>query len=140
MSKNREQAATDVFFALSDGTRLSLVRRLGNGSPLSATSLADGAEVTRQAIVKHLRVLEEAGIVSHEKRGREVLYALDPDTLVDAQAFLEAISRSWDGAIDRLRRLVEEPAPRPAESRPNAAESRPNAADGRANARESRPD
>jgi DNA-binding transcriptional ArsR family regulator len=113
MSKNREQSAAEVFFALSDSTRLSLVRRLGTGGALSATSLADGAEVTRQAIVKHLRVLEGAGLVSHEKRGREVLYALDPDTLVDARAFLEGISASWDGAIERLRRLVEEPCPEP---------------------------
>jgi DNA-binding transcriptional ArsR family regulator len=109
MSKNREQAAADVFFALSDGTRLSLVRRLGNSGALSATSLADGAEVTRQAIVKHLRVLEGAGLVSHEKRGREVLFTLDADTLIDARAFLDSISKSWDAAIERLRLLVEVP-------------------------------
>lgn len=109
MSKNREHAAANVFFALSDSTRLSLVRRLGSSGALSATSLADGADVTRQAIVKHLRVLEGAGLVSHEKRGREVLFTLDPDTLIDARAFLEGISQSWDAAIERLRRLVEEP-------------------------------
>lgn len=109
MSRAREQAAADVFFALGDPTRLSLVKKLGSGGALSATALSDGAKVTRQAIVKHLTVLEGAGLVTHEKRGREVLYALEPVRLEDARAFLDGISASWDRAIERLRRIVEEP-------------------------------
>ena len=76
--------------------------------PLSATALSDGARVTRQAIAKHLRVLEDARLVTHEKRGREVLYALDARRLEEARAFLEAVSAGWDRAIERLRRMVEE--------------------------------
>ena len=111
MSKVRERPVNEVFFALGDGTRLSLVKRLGSGGTLSATALSDGADVTRQAIVKHLQVLEEAGLVTHEKRGREVLYALRPRRLGEARAFLDAVSERWDRAIERLRRLVEdEPA------------------------------
>jgi DNA-binding transcriptional ArsR family regulator len=106
MSK-REQAAAALFFALGDGTRLSLVKKLGAGSALSATALSDGAKVTRQAIVKHLQVLEGAGLVSHEKRGREVLYCLEPARLADARSFLDSVSASWDRAIERLRALVE---------------------------------
>ena len=86
MSNAREQAVAGVFFALGDGTRLSVVRRLGTGGALSATALTDGAKVTRQAIVKHLQVLEgpfapgkaikgtfsrtldEAALVEHQKR------------------------------------------------------------------------
>jgi len=109
MSTVRERAVADVFFALGDGTRLSVVRKLGAGGALSATALSEGAEVTRQAIVKHLQVLEGARLVTHEKRGREVLYALEPVRLDDARAFLDAISESWDRAIERLRRLVEDP-------------------------------
>src|SRR5690349_23663607 len=108
MSK-RELAVADVFFALGDGTRLSVVRRLGTGGALSATALSDGAKVTRQAIVKHLQVLEGAGLVTHEKRGREVLYALDTGRLEQARSFLDSVSASWDRAIERLRLLVEEP-------------------------------
>ena len=104
-----DQAAAGVFFALGDGTRLSVVKKLGGGDALSATALSGGARVTRQAIVKHLQVLEGAGLVTHEKRGREVLYALDSRRLAEAQAFLEAISAGWDRAIARLRRAVEEP-------------------------------
>jgi DNA-binding transcriptional ArsR family regulator len=109
MSKGREGAVADLFFALGDGTRLSVVKRLGAGGALSATALSDGARVTRQAIAKHLRVLEGAGLVQHRKRGREVLYALEPGRLAEARAFLDGVSASWDRALERLRRMVEEP-------------------------------
>jgi DNA-binding transcriptional ArsR family regulator len=109
MSKANERAAAAVFFALGDGTRLSMVRKLGSGGALSATALSEGAKVTRQAIVKHLHVLRGAGLVTHEKRGREVLYALEPRRFDEARVFLDGISASWDRAIERLRRIVEEP-------------------------------
>lgn len=108
MSRAREQAAARVFAALGDGTRLSLVRRLGSGEGLSATTLSDGAKVTRQAIVKHLKVLEGAGLVTTEARGREVLYALDTRRLHDAREFLDGISAAWARALERLRLIVEE--------------------------------
>ena len=113
MSKGPERAAADVFFALGDGTRLSVVRKLAVEGASSATALSDGARVSRQAIVKHLRVLESAGLVSHEKRGREVLYAIDARRLEEARVFLEGISAGWDRAVERLRHLVEEPPRRP---------------------------
>lgn len=109
MSKPPEQAVADVFFALGDGTRLWVVRRLSSGGALSATALSDGATVTRQAIVKHLQVLEDAGLVTHEKHGREVLYSLEARRLEEARRFLEGVSAGWDRAIERLRLLVEEP-------------------------------
>jgi DNA-binding transcriptional ArsR family regulator len=111
MSRASEQAVADVFFALGDAMRISVVTRLGAGA-MSATALSDGAHVTRQAIVKHLQVLEAAGLVASEKRGREVLYALETARLEDARAYLDAISARWDSAIDRLRELVEAPARR----------------------------
>jgi DNA-binding transcriptional ArsR family regulator len=109
MSKAPERAAAAVFFALGDGTRLSVVRKLGSGGAQSATELSGGAQVTRQAIVKHLRVLEGAGLVTTAKRGREVVYSLETRRLADARDFLEGISAGWDRALERLRRLVEEP-------------------------------
>lgn len=99
----------EVFFALGDPTRLAVLRRLGERGAQSATGLSGDADVTRQAIVKHLRVLEGAGLVTHEKRGREVLYALDTRRLDEARAFLDAIEAGWDRAIERLRSIVEEP-------------------------------
>jgi DNA-binding transcriptional ArsR family regulator len=111
MSKPLEQAAAAVFFALGDGTRLSLVRKLAAGGALSATALAEDAEVTRQAIVKHLQVLAGAGLVANEKRGREVLYSLKAEQLDEARVFLDGVSAGWDRAIERLRGMVEEPPP-----------------------------
>jgi DNA-binding transcriptional ArsR family regulator len=83
------------------------VRRLGDAGAQSATALSEGARVTRQAIVKHLQVLEGAGLVARERRGREVLYALEAKRLEEARRFLDGISVGWDRAIDRLRNYVE---------------------------------
>ena len=115
MSKANDRVAARVFFALGDPTRLSLLRQLGAGHARSATSLADGAQVTRQAIVKHLRVLERAGLVRHQKKGREVLFAVAPRRLREAGDFLTDVSASWDRALERLCDWVE----RPESSRPN---------------------
>lgn len=109
MSKRADADAAALFFALGDVTRLSVVRKLGAGAR-SATALSDGARVTRQAIVKHLQVLEAAGLVRHERSGREVLFSLDPSRLAEATEFLDAISASWDRALARLKTLVEDDA------------------------------
>ncbi|MFN8061088.1 MAG: metalloregulator ArsR/SmtB family transcription factor [Vicinamibacterales bacterium] len=109
MSNRHDRVAADMFFALGDRTRLSLVRKLGSGGACSATVLSDGANVSRQAIVKHLQVLEGAGLATREKRGRDVLYSLEPSRLREARLFLDTVSTSWDRAIERLRRFVEEP-------------------------------
>lgn len=108
MSKAPNTVIADVFFALGDRTRLSVVKRLGERGAQSATTLSEGASVTRQAIVKHLQVLEGTGLVTHEKRGREVLYALDTRRIDEAGIFLNGISTGWDCAIERLRRIVED--------------------------------
>jgi DNA-binding transcriptional ArsR family regulator len=101
----REAAA--IFAALGDATRLSLVERLAQGKALTATVLADESKVTRQAIVKHLQILEETGVVTKERSGREVLYDLDVARLDDMRTFLHRISAGWDRAIERLRLQVE---------------------------------
>jgi DNA-binding transcriptional ArsR family regulator len=111
MSKEPNPAVAEIFFALGAETRLSVLSRLGAGA-LSATALSSGARVTRQAIVKHLQVLESAGLVTHEKQGREVLYTLEGRRLDEARAFLEMISARWDRALHRLREMVEIQPPR----------------------------
>lgn len=99
--------AADVFFALGDRTRLSVVRRLALTGALTATALSSGARVTRQAIVKHLQVLEDAGLVRHEKRGREVFYGLEVRRLDEARDTIDAVSADWDRALARLQKWVE---------------------------------
>ena len=105
-------SAAEVFSALGDKSRLLVLRKLSRGTALSATTLAEGAPVTRQAIVKHLQVLEAARLIIHHRRGREVLYALERRRLDEARDFLEKVSAGWDQAIVRLRDMVEEPPPK----------------------------
>lgn len=106
--KPAPQDAAPVFAALGDATRLALVARLGRGGPQSITSLAEGTPVTRQAVTKHLRRLEAAGLASSRRRGRERVWALRPGALDETRRWLASISAEWDAAIERLRAFVEE--------------------------------
>jgi len=97
-----------VFAALGDETRLGLLAKLTNGEPLSIARLTEGTKLTRQAVTKHLRVLEDVGVVHSVKAGRESRFALDPKPIISAQEYLEHVSRQWDTALARLKALVEE--------------------------------
>lgn len=103
----RADALAPLFAALGDPTRLRVVARLATGGPGSATALSADASVTRQAIVRHLGVLEEAGLVRSNKRGRERVWELHPTRLVDAHAYLDEVSQQWDDALGRLQRHIE---------------------------------
>ena len=100
-------AQAPVFAALGDQTRLSLVVSLSGGGPRSIAQLTEGASVTRQAISKHLRVLEGAGLVRSTRRGRESHFQLQPGRLEEARHYLDRISADWDKALARLRSFVE---------------------------------
>jgi DNA-binding transcriptional ArsR family regulator len=101
--------AAPVFAALGDRTRLALVARLCDEGPGSIARLTSGTAVTRQAVTKHLHVLAAAGLVRDARRGRERIWALDPDRLVAARRALDEISARWDEALGRLRAYVEGP-------------------------------
>jgi DNA-binding transcriptional ArsR family regulator len=101
-----EQAAP-VFAALGDETRLALVHRLGRDGALSIARLTDATRVTRQAVTKHLQVLERAGLVQAERQGRERLWQVNPHALHEAQRYLELLSKQWDEALERLATFVE---------------------------------
>ena len=98
-----------MFAALGDETRLSLVARLSGGSPLSISQLTAGPDVTRQAITKHLRVLERAGLVCGARGGRENLFELGAArALGEARRYLDGVSEEWERALARLRSFVED--------------------------------
>jgi DNA-binding transcriptional ArsR family regulator len=101
----KRQAA--VFAALGDETRLVLLARLCEGQQLSITQLASGLPVTRQAITKHLRVLEGAGIVQGIATGRETLFELHPKPLGEAADLLHTVCREWEEALARLKAFVQ---------------------------------
>jgi DNA-binding transcriptional ArsR family regulator len=105
--RRRSTGAAPLFAALGDENRLSLIARLCAGGPTSITSLASGASVTRQAITKHLRVMERAGIVRSVRHGRECLWSVEPGNLNEARRYLKQISTQWDAALERLKKFVE---------------------------------
>ena len=99
--------AAPLFAALGDQTRLALVIRLGSSGPLSIAQLAVGSAVTRQAITKHLQVLDDAGLVRSARQGRERIWQVEADRLDAARRFLDLVSGQWDKALGRLKRFVE---------------------------------
>ncbi len=101
-------ARAPVFAALGDETRLSLVRKLCDGEARSITELTAGSKLTRQAMTKHLRVLERVKIVRCVRSGRESLFELDPRPIEEMKQYLEFVSQQWDRALGRLRVFVEE--------------------------------
>lgn len=74
---------------------------------MSIARLTAGSEVTRQAITKHLRVMQGAGLVRCARRGRESVWELDQRRLAEARGHLDTISKQWDAALGRLRDFVE---------------------------------
>jgi DNA-binding transcriptional ArsR family regulator len=101
------RAPAPVFAALGDKTRLWLVAKLCDGQRCSISQLARGSKLTRQAITKHLRVLEGAGIVHSVRRGRESLFAFDPAPIEEMKKYLALVSEQWDQDLSRLKAFVE---------------------------------
>jgi DNA-binding transcriptional ArsR family regulator len=101
-------ASAPVFAALGDETRLSLVAKLCKGESVSISRLTAGTKLTRQAITKHLRVLESVGIVHCTRTGRESQFAFDPQPMEEIKRYLDFVSEQWDQALARLKSFVEE--------------------------------
>ena len=96
-----------VFAALGDATRLSVLAKLSGGEPQSIARLTAGTRLTRQAVSKHLRVLENAGVVRSSRAGREALFELEPRPLDEARDYLDEVSRLWGDALARLKAHLE---------------------------------
>jgi DNA-binding transcriptional ArsR family regulator len=93
----------ELFAVLADPTRRAVLERLVHDGPQTATALAAHFPTTRQAIVKHLKVLADADLVVPERDGREVRYVATTERLADAVGWLLDASRSWDRRLGRLR-------------------------------------
>ena len=113
MSASAQSRPTDaarhapVFAALGDETRLSLVAKLCERSPQSISRLTEGSNLTRQAVTKHLSVLQNAGLVSSIRAGRESQYELKVEPLESIKDYLDDVSKQWDDALGRLKAFVE---------------------------------
>lgn len=97
-----------LFAALGDETRLLLVAKLSGRQRYSISQLTEGSSLTRQAITKHLRVLEGAGIVHSVRTGRESLFEFDPEPIDKMRQYLAVVSEQWDQALARLKSFVED--------------------------------
>ncbi|MFN2602197.1 MAG: ArsR/SmtB family transcription factor [Gemmatimonadaceae bacterium] len=96
-----------IFAALGNETRLALVAKLSKGEPSSIRNLTEGTRLSRQAVTKHLRVLQGAHIVRSVRTGREKLFELDPAPIKQVGEYADAVSKHWDRALGRLKAFVE---------------------------------
>lgn len=97
-----------MFAALGDETRLSLIARLCQVSRQSISQLAQGTELSRQAITKHLQVLERVGLVRSSRQGRETLYEFDARPIETMTQYLELVSSQWEKKLNDLQTFLDE--------------------------------
>ena len=97
-----------LFAALGDPVRLAIIVRLCADGPLQTIRLKQSTSLTRQAVTKHLWVLEDVGLVRSDRVGRNRLWQIDARQLEIARAYLNQISAEWDARLERLRSFVED--------------------------------
>jgi DNA-binding transcriptional ArsR family regulator len=97
----------ELWAAIADPSRRRVLDLLVQQGEASASSLANQVPFTRQAVSKHLVVLEHAGLIGRRKEGREVLFGVDADRLVQATEAMTAVARQWDRRLANIKRLAE---------------------------------
>ncbi|WP_027341382.1 ArsR/SmtB family transcription factor [Hamadaea tsunoensis] len=107
MTDDIRDTVDGVIGALADPTRRHLLDLLATHGEVTATTLAEQVPVSRQAIVKHLAVLEAAGLATSRKSGREVLYAVRPDALNATARWMTALATEWDRRLAAVKRIAE---------------------------------
>ena len=103
----REGDVDEVLVALADPMRRRVLDALSAHPQSTATALAETLPVTRQAIVKHLTVLEQAGLVEARKHGREVQFAVRPERLESTARWMHNVAAAWDQRLSVIKRLAE---------------------------------
>jgi DNA-binding transcriptional ArsR family regulator len=99
--------AAPLFAALGDPVRLAMVARLSGDGPLATIELKRDTGVSRQAITKHLQVLENAGLVKSDRVGRDRQWRMQVSQVTAARGYLDQISKQWDLRLERLKAIVE---------------------------------
>lgn len=99
-----------VLAALADPTRRRVLDAVASRGEATATMIAAELPVSRQAVVKHLGVLDQAGLVTGRKAGRETLYTARPEPLDNAARWMDAVAAEWDARLARIKHLAELPA------------------------------
>jgi len=109
MVKYMEDSLGRTFQALSDPTRRAILARLESEPGLSVSQLAEPFPMQLNAVMKHLDVLSDAGLVARSKVGRTVSVELTPQPMEAAMAWLQRYERFWSGSLDKLTALLEAP-------------------------------
>ena len=107
LSKQAYEPDQSLFAALADPIRRGLLVNLAEHSPRTATQLAEEYPITRQGILKHLTILEDAGLVIVHQSGREKRYTLTPEPLAELDQWIENIGAKWDERLLRLKVSLE---------------------------------
>lgn len=107
MVNDKTQCLNRLFSALGDPTRRAIVARLARDDGLSVSELAAPFEIKLPAVMKHLDILEEVGLIRRAKQGRTVTVELSPRPLRTAMDWMERCERVWEGRLDRLARFAE---------------------------------
>jgi DNA-binding transcriptional ArsR family regulator len=97
----------EVFAALAEPVRRQMLDVITTRGEATATTVAAQMPITRQAVTKHLAVLEGAGLVASHRQGREVLYAVRPEPLTQAARWMEQLAAEWDARLQAIKRLAE---------------------------------
>jgi len=100
-------AVDSVLVALADPTRRQVLELLAAHGEATATTLAGGLPVSRQAIVKHLAILDAAGLVSGSRVGREMRYAVRPAALDATARWMSGLAADWDRRLAHIKRIAE---------------------------------
>ena len=108
MVKYEQDALGRTFQALADPTRRAILARLDEEPGLSVSALAEPFPMQLNAVMKHLDVLSDAGLVERHKSGRTVSVRLTPEPMEAAMAWLQRYERFWSGGLDKLAALVEQ--------------------------------
>ena len=103
----RAEAEDRLWSAIAGPSRRRVLDRLVRDAESTASSLAGQVPFSRQAVTKHLAVLEQAGLINRRKRGREVRYRVDPRRLDDATRATSQLARDWDRRLATIKRLAE---------------------------------
>lgn len=106
-SEATPERAQPLFAALADPMRRDLLHNLAENSPRTATQLADDYPITRQGILKHLNILEAAGLVVVQQQGREKRYSLTLEPLGELDQWLNDLHALWDARLLRLKVFLE---------------------------------
>jgi DNA-binding transcriptional ArsR family regulator len=109
LSLTQAKKAAPLFAALGDPQRLGFIIRLGRDGPLPTLALQQSTRLSRQAVTKHLQLLERAGLIESQRAGRERIWQLQQKRFAEVRQHLAEISAQWDATLLRLQAFVEQP-------------------------------